>query len=74
MLTLLVALPITFIVIGPIATFGSTIISEFVFAVRDFSPLIAGAIVGLTWQVLVIFGMHWGFIPVYINNIMTNRI
>ncbi len=72
MLTLLVALPITFIVIGPIATFGSTIISEFVFAVRDFSPLIAGAIVGLTWQILVIFGMHWGFIPVYINNIMTN--
>ena len=27
--------------------------------------------VGLTWQILVIFGMHWGFIPVYINNIMT---
>lgn len=72
MLTLLVALPITFIVIGPIATFGSIIISEFVFAVRDFSPLIAGAIVGFTWQILVIFGMHWGFIPVYINNIMTN--
>lgn len=72
MLTLLVALPITFIVIGPIATFGSTIISEFVFVVRDFSPLIAGAIVGFTWQILVIFGMHWGFIPVYINNIMTN--
>lgn len=72
MLTLLVALPITFIVIGPIATFGSTIISEFVFAVRDFSPLIAGAIVGFTWQILVIFEMHWGFIPVYINNIMTN--
>lgn len=72
MLTLLVTLPVTFIVIGPIATFGSTIISEFVFAIRDFSPLLAGAIVGATWQILVIFGMHWGFIPVYINNIMTN--
>ena len=71
MLTLLVALPVAFIVIGPIATFGSTIISEFVFAIRDFSPLLAGAIVGGTWQILVIFGMHWGFMPVYINNIMT---
>ncbi len=40
--------------------------------VRNFSPMIAGAIVGLTWQILVIFGLHWGFIPVYINNIMTN--
>lgn len=72
MLTLLVALPIAFIVIGPIATFGSTLISQTVFSIRDFSPLLAGAIVGLTWQVLVIFGMHWGFIPVYINNIVTN--
>lgn len=35
------------------------------------SPLIAGGIVGLTWQILVIFGLHWGFIPVYINNIVT---
>ena len=34
--------------------------------------MLAGALVGLTWQILVIFGLHWGFIPVYINNIMTN--
>ncbi|QUG85180.1 beta-glucoside-specific PTS transporter subunit IIABC [Bacillus nitratireducens] len=71
MLTLLIALPVAFIVIGPLATFGSTAVSEFVFAVRDFSPLFAGIIVGATWQILVIFGIHWGFIPVYLNNIMT---
>lgn len=71
MLTLLVALPIGFIVIGPLATFGSTLIAETVFVIRDFSPMIAGAVVGLTWQILVIFGLHWGFIPVYINNIVT---
>lgn len=71
MLTLLVALPIAFLLIGPLATFGSTAISEFVLSVRDLSPLFAGAIVGLTWQILVIFGMHWGFIPVYINNVQT---
>ena len=33
--------------------------------------MLAGGIVGLTWQILVIFGMHWGFIPVYINNMVT---
>lgn len=71
MLTVIITLPVALIIIGPIATFGSTLISQAVFAVRDFSPLIAGAIVGLTWQILVIFGMHWGFIPVYINNVMT---
>ena len=71
MLTLLVTLPVSILLLGPIATFGSTLISEFTLAVRSVSPMLAGGIVGLTWQILVIFGMHWGFIPVYINNVMT---
>ena len=71
MLTLLITLPITLLLLGPVATFGSPLISEFTLTIRGFSPLVAGAIVGLTWQILVIFGMHWGFIPVYINNVMT---
>ena len=71
MLVLLVSLPIGFLIIGPITMFGSMIISQVVFAIRNVSPLIAGTIVGGTWQILVIFGMHWGFIPVYINNMVT---
>lgn len=71
MLTLLVTLPVSVLLLGPVATFGSTLISEFTLAVRSVSPMLAGGIVGLTWQILVIFGMHWGFIPVYINNVMT---
>lgn len=71
MLTLLFSLVIGFIVVGPVATYASTIVTNAIIAVRGFSPLIAGAIVGFTWQILVIFGIHWGFIPVYINNIST---
>ena len=71
MLTMLVALPVTVIVLGPIATFGSTLISQLTLSIREISPLLAGGLVGATWQILVIFGMHWGFIPVYINNVMT---
>ena len=72
MLTLLVALPIGFLLIGPVATFGSKIIAETIIRIRNVSPMLAGGLVGLTWQILVIFGLHWGFIPVYINNIVTN--
>lgn len=72
MLTLLIAIPVGFLLIGPLATFGSAVIAGFVMTIRNFSPMLAGAVVGLTWQILVIFGLHWGFIPVYINNIMTN--
>ena len=72
MLTLLVALPIGFLLIGPVATFGSKIIAETIISILNVSPMLAGGLVGLTWQILVIFGLHWGFIPVYINNIVTN--
>ncbi|RKJ45661.1 PTS beta-glucoside transporter subunit IIABC [bacterium 1XD8-76] len=71
MFTLLISLTAGFIVIGPVATFGSNLILQGILLVRGLSPLFAGALVGGLWQVLVMFGLHWGFIPVYINNIMT---
>lgn len=71
MFTMLISLILGFVIIGPVATFGSTLIASSIMAVRDFSPIVAGALVGGLWQVLVIFGLHWGFIPVYINNIVT---
>lgn len=71
MLTMVVALTIGFLVIGPIATFGSSMIAEGVLAVRNFSPMLSGALVGFFWQILVIFGLHWGIIPIYVNNIAT---
>ncbi|MDE6888699.1 MAG: beta-glucoside-specific PTS transporter subunit IIABC [Eubacterium sp.] len=71
MFTLVISLAAGFILIGPAATFGSNLILQGILLVRGLSPLVAGALVGGLWQVLVMFGLHWGFIPVYINNIMT---
>ena len=33
--------------------------------IRSFSPMLAGAVVGLTWQILVIFGLHWGLLRIH---------
>lgn len=71
MFTLFIALLCGFLVIGPVATFASNLIAGGIMSIRDFSPMLAGALVGGFWQILVIFGLHWGFIPVYINNIAT---
>ena len=71
MFTLLCALILGFIVFGPVATFLSNLISAGVIAVMNFSPIIAGAIIGGFWQVFVIFGLHWGLSPIAINNIVT---
>lgn len=71
MIVIFVSLSVGFIVIGPVTTFASLIVSKIVFTIRDFSPLVSGAIVGACWQILVIFGMHWAFLPVHFNNIIT---
>ncbi len=33
------------------------------------APWAAGAALGALWQVCVIFGLHWGLVPLMINNI-----
>ncbi|MGL5314272.1 MAG: beta-glucoside-specific PTS transporter subunit IIABC [Peptostreptococcaceae bacterium] len=71
MVVLLISLPIGFIVIGPIATFASNIVGNGFLALFNFSPILCGILTGLLWQCLVIFGLHWGLIPIAINNLMT---
>ncbi|MDO7871031.1 MAG: beta-glucoside-specific PTS transporter subunit IIABC [Enterococcus casseliflavus] len=68
-LTVLIMVPLTFIVIGPIATWIGNLLGAAVLAIYNFSPIIAGIAVGAVWQVLVMFGLHWGIIPIAINNI-----
>ncbi|WP_088103031.1 beta-glucoside-specific PTS transporter subunit IIABC [Halalkalibacter urbisdiaboli] len=69
--TLLVIVPLTFIIIGPISTWAAQIIGQATVFVYDLSPVIAGLFIGSFWQVLVIFGLHWGLVPVVINNLST---
>lgn len=66
---LLVTIPVTFLVIGPIATWLSTGISSAVVASYNFSPILAGILIGALWQILVIFGLHWGLVAVMMANI-----
>lgn len=69
--TLLVIVPLTFIVIGPIATWAGQLLGQSTIWVYNLSPLVAGVIIGGLWQVFVMFGLHWGLVPVAINNLMS---
>lgn len=66
--SLVVTVPLTFLAIGPASLWLSKIIAEGYLGLYGLSPMIAGAIVGAFWQVCVIFGLHWGLVPVMINN------
>lgn len=67
--TLVITLPVTFIVIGPIATWLSTAVSDVTVAIYNFSPIFAGILMGAFWQVFVMFGLHWGFVAVMLTNL-----
>lgn len=67
--TLLIVVPLTFIIIGPIATWLSQLIGLASLWIYETVPVIAGLIIGGFWQIIVIFGVHWGLIPIKYNNI-----
>lgn len=66
---LMVTVPVSFLVIGPIMNWVSTILSSGVVAIFNFSPVIGGILFGAFWQVVVLLGLHSAFIPVLINNL-----
>lgn len=71
MLTMLISVTVGYLLLGPVATFGSNLIAQAILAIRNLSPMLAGAVIAFFWQILVVFGLHWGIIPIYMNNIMT---
>lgn len=67
-LCLLITVPLTFLLIGPVTTWLSQLLAHGYQLIYSASPTIAGGFGGAIWQVLVIFGLHWGFVPLMINN------
>jgi PTS system beta-glucosides-specific IIC component len=73
-LTLLIIVPLTFLVIGPISTALCAVIGaafKGIYGIPLVGGLIAGLALGALWQVLVIFGLHWGVVPLVMINLST---
>lgn len=69
--TLLVVVPLTFLAIGPLSTWAGKMLGALTSGIYNFSPIAAGLFIGGFWQVFVIFGLHWGLVPIAINNLTT---
>jgi PTS system beta-glucosides-specific IIC component len=65
MIVVIVLVPLTFLVIGPLSNLLSTALATGIDWVFDIVPWLGGAIMGGLWQVFVIFGLHWGFVPLF---------
>jgi PTS system beta-glucosides-specific IIC component len=63
MLLVLVLVPLVFLVIGPLSNLISSGLAAGIGWVFSVVPWLGGAIMGGLWQVFVIFGLHWGLVP-----------
>ncbi|MGV1004294.1 MAG: beta-glucoside-specific PTS transporter subunit IIABC [Candidatus Nanopelagicales bacterium] len=66
---LVVMIPLTLLVVGPITTWAANGVASLYNLLADSAPAVAAAFVGFFWQVLVIFGVHWGMTPVMMSNL-----
>ncbi len=70
--TLLITVPLTFLVVGPVANTFSNGLTNLFQAIMNFNPIVFGLVLGVLWQVLVMFGMHWALVPLAILDVATN--
>ncbi len=75
-LALLIMIPITLVVIGPLAMFVGHILgsplSWLFTAYPPISSTFAGALFGAGFPLLQIFGLHWGIVPLIIQEVSQN--
>jgi PTS system beta-glucosides-specific IIC component len=69
MFTVAIVVPVTFLAIGPVSDLVGGALSDGVNWLWNLSPVVGGLIMGAMWQVFVIFGVHWGFVPVMLQDI-----
>ncbi|MDO5076181.1 beta-glucoside-specific PTS transporter subunit IIABC [Corynebacterium sp.] len=70
-LCVVIMVPLVLLTIGPATMLLANAISGGLLAVYGFAPWLAGGVLGGLWQVLVIFGLHWGLVPVMLNDYAT---
>ncbi|WP_081168593.1 beta-glucoside-specific PTS transporter subunit IIABC [Lactococcus garvieae] len=61
--TALISIPLGFLIIGPVMNIASDGLGKGLIALQGFSPIIFGLVLGFSWQVLVMFGLHWAIVP-----------
>lgn len=69
LLGIIITVPLTFALIGPVVAFLCNIVASGIIYVYELNSVIASMILAGLWQIMVVFGIHWGLVPFAINNI-----
>lgn len=71
MLVIVITLPLAFLIIGPVTLMFSNLLGDGLLWIYNINHTISGFLYGAFIQTLVIFGLHWGFVAIALNNIAT---
>lgn len=66
MLSLIIMVPLTVLVFGPFSEYVSSGIG--IDYMPGFSRILTGVIIASFWPFLVVLGVHWGLVPIMIDN------
>ncbi len=69
MLSLMIMIPLTVILFGPFGTFFGDLLSGSVMWLFEKSRILSGIVLGGGMTFMVMFGLHWGFTPVTLDNL-----
>ena len=56
------------LVVGPVTDIVGKAIANVIKAALDAAPLLGGFLMAALWPVMIIFGVHWGMVPIVMNN------
>jgi len=68
LIVMVVVFVLVVLVVGPVTDIVGKAIANAIKAALDFAPAIGGFLMAALWPVMIIFGVHWGMVPIVMNN------
>ncbi len=71
LISLVVTALLTFMVIGPVTNIAATALANGIGFLLEVCPPVAGFVFGALYPIMLVFGLHWGLVPLVMNNFAT---
>lgn len=69
LLVMLICFPLIVLVVGPVTDVAGRWIAAGLSWFLNTLPLAGGFLLASLWPVMIIFGLHWGLVPIVLNNL-----
>lgn len=66
-----ITVALTYLIIGPVVSLLTSIVGKFFLNMYSANGIIAGGLTGGVFSILIIFGLHWGLVPLALNSLGT---